>query len=222
MNNASASAGRDSQRSNMRKKLNISLIIFLTVISSNRSLAWGFYAHRLINYHAVFTLPQPMISFFKKNIEFIKERSVVPDKRRYTIEGEAKKHYLDMDYYRKKSGKIPLQPKEFFSTYSQEEIEDHGTLPWTILQMKERLVQAFRERNSTKILKLAADLGHYIGDANVPLHTTSNYDGQETCQEGIHAFWESRLPELFSHEYSFIVGKAEYINNIQKKSQQRY
>src|SRR5690606_2593484 len=36
-----------------------------------------------------------------------------------------------------------------------------------------------------------------------------------TGQEGIHAFWESRLPELFSSEYDFFVGKATYLENPQ-------
>ena len=31
-----------------------------------------------------------------------------------------------------------------------------------------------------KILKYSAELGHYIGDAHVPLHTTENYNGQLT------------------------------------------
>ena len=34
-------------------------------------------------------------------------------------------------------------------------------------------------------------------------------------QVGIHAFWESRLPELFFNEYDFFVGKAEYVSNVQ-------
>ncbi|HNL40241.1 MAG TPA: hypothetical protein PKH43_13920, partial [Saprospiraceae bacterium] len=40
------------------------------------------------------------------------------------------------------------------------------------------------------------------------------YNGQKTGQTGIHAFWESRIPELFADEqYDFFVGKAEYIDN---------
>ena len=30
-----------------------------------------------------------------------------------------------------------------------------------------------------------------------------------------NGFWESRLPELFSENYNFFVGKAEYISNTQ-------
>jgi hypothetical protein len=63
-------------------------------------------------------------------------------------------------------------------------------------------------------LRISAEFGHYISDAHVPLHTTSNYNGQLTDQVGIHAFWESRIPELFAErEYDFFVGKADYIEN---------
>ncbi|RZL20616.1 MAG: S1/P1 Nuclease, partial [Pedobacter sp.] len=46
----------------------------------------------------------------------------------------------------------------------------------------------------------------------------SNHNGQLTNQVGIHAFWESRLPELFSSNYNFIVGKANYIENPLKEA----
>ncbi|MTB50498.1 zinc dependent phospholipase C family protein [Lewinella sp. W8] len=91
---------------------------------------------------------------------------------------------------------------------------DYGILPYHLESMHRRLTEAFREENPTKILRLAAEMGHYIGDAHVPLHTTENYNGQLTDQVGIHAFWESRLPELFAdEEYDFFVGKATYIEN---------
>jgi hypothetical protein len=70
-------------------------------------------------------------------------------------------------------------------------------------------------RDPEKILKMSADLGHYIADAHVPLHTTENYNGQLTGQDGIHGFWESRLPELFSDQYDFFVGKATYVEDPQ-------
>ncbi|RZL59444.1 MAG: S1/P1 Nuclease, partial [Pedobacter sp.] len=72
--------------------------------------------------------------------------------------------------------------------------------------------------DSLKILKYAADLGHYIGDAHVPLHTTANHNGQLTNQHGLHAFWESRIPELFAGNYNFVVGKAVYIEDPLKQA----
>src|SRR5690606_3225250 len=65
-----------------------------------------------------------------------------------------------------------------------------------------------------KLLRQLSEFGHYVADAHVPLHTTQNYNGQMTNQTGIHAFWESRIPELFAEEsYDFFVGKAVYISN---------
>ena len=76
--------------------------------------------------------------------------------------------------------------------------------------MKYQLTEAFRQKNADQILRISADLGHYIGDANVPLHTTENYNGQLTGQYGIHGFWESRLPELFADQYDYFFEPARY------------
>lgn len=93
-------------------------------------------------------------------------------------------------------------------------LSPHGILPYHLLQMHRRLTAAFKSRNTKAILQLSAEIGHYIGDAHVPLHTTKNYNGQLTGQTGIHAFWESRIPELFADtEYDFFVGQAEYIRD---------
>ncbi len=51
--------------------------------------------------------------------------------------------------------------------------------------------------DSIKILKYSADLSHYIGDAHVPLHTTSNHNGQLTNQVGIHAFGKAVYQTIF-------------------------
>ena len=63
------------------------------------------------------------------------------------------------------------------------------------------------------IIRLSADLGHYVGDAHVPLHCTENYNGQLTGQKGIHALWESRLPELFDTGYDYFSGKAYFMED---------
>jgi hypothetical protein len=96
----------------------------------------------------------------------------------------------------------------------KENLSEHGVLPWNLQKVQKNLTFAFKNRDSKYILKVCADLGHYIGDAHVPLHTTSNYNGQKTDQEGLHAFWESRIPELFADEqYDYIVGKPVYFKD---------
>ena len=98
------------------------------------------------------------------------------------------------------------------AAFYRDELSEHGTLPWNLQRMQYLLTDAFRQRDGRRILKLASDMGHYIGDAHVPLHTTSNYNGQKTEQHGIHGFWESRIPELFADEsYDYFVGKPEYV-----------
>lgn len=181
--------------------------------------SWGFFAHQKINRLAVFTLPEELSAFYKKNIDYITEHAVDPDKRRYTVKGEAEKHYLDADRYGEAPfDSIPEKWKDAEAKYSADTLLAYGIVPWQIEQSYYSLVKAFKARDSERILKLSADIGHYIADAHVPLHTTMNYDGQLTGQKGIHGFWESRLPELFSHEYDLFTGKAVYIENPLKEA----
>jgi len=91
----------------------------------------------------------------------------------------------------------------------------YGVLPYFLEDYYKILVRVLEEGKLDDILKVSADIGHYLGDAHVPLHTTVNYNGQLTDQLGIHAFWESRLPELFAEEeYDMVVGKAVYISDM--------
>lgn len=261
---------------------------------------WGFFGHRRINRLAIFTLPQDMIPFFKKHIDYITDHAVDPDKRRYATRHEAVRHYIDLDVwgsapydniprdwtsvltcyaslygltasgdsvliykagsFTDDNGKISMKYKrnsfevdfkdykDFFKEHIQpqyyedewvleadifcnafssadicrfvdafvwvDEFSEHGILPYHLEWMQFRLTEAFRSKDEIKILRYATEIGHYIGDAHVPLHTTENYNGQLTNQDGIHAFWESRIPELFADDnYDFFVGPAEYIEN---------
>jgi hypothetical protein len=98
----------------------------------------------------------------------------------------------------------------------EEHFTDHGINPYHIKIQYDRLANAFRRQDASSILHLSADLGHYIADTHVPLHATQNYNGQLTGQEGIHAFWETRIPELFADEiFDFFVGKASYIRDVE-------
>lgn len=100
------------------------------------------------------------------------------------------------------------------TAFATDPFSEHGILPYHLLKMQRDLMEAFRQKNAARILRLSTEMGHYLGDAHVPLHTTENYNGQLTNQVGIHAFWESRLPELYADsEYDFFVGKAQYIDN---------
>lgn len=187
------------------------LLAFLTV---NKAESWGFFAHKQINRLATFTLPPEMFGFYKQNIEFITEHAVDPDKRRYAVVDEAPRHFIDLDRYGDNPvDNIPHKWEDAIKKYPEDTLKAHGIVPWHIDVMVKRLTRAFRDLNLDQILRYSSDLGHYVGDAHVPLHTTKNYNGQLTNQKGIHGFWESRLPELFSSNYDFFLGKARYIDD---------
>lgn len=179
--------------------------------------SWGFFAHRQINRLAVFTVPAPLFGFYKANIEYLTEHAVDADKRRYSDEAEACRHYLDADHYEQLPpiDTIPKYWKQAVEKYTEDTLKAYGIVPWHIHIMTFRLTEAFKQKDKRKILRLSADLGHYVADAHVPLHATENYNGQLTGQNGIHGFWESRLPELFSNNYDFFTGKAHHIEDVQ-------
>lgn len=178
--------------------------------------SWGFYGHRIINRMAVFALPPEMFGYFKQHIDYLTEHSVDPDKRRYSDKEEAPRHYIDLDYF-EKALPIDTMPKNFndaIKKFSIDTLMAYGIVPWHIEKVYNQLKQAFLDNNSDRILKLSAEIGHYIADAHVPLHVTLNYNGQLSNQNGIHGFYESRLVELYAKDYNFFVGKAQYIKNL--------
>jgi hypothetical protein len=175
------------------------------------SIPWGFYAHKRVNRYAVFTLPEELVGFYKKHIDHLTEHAVDADKRRYAIKEEAPRHYIDIDHYGENPFEImPRKWTDAVEKFSEDTLLTYGIVPWHIQTVYNRLIKAFEEKDIDYILKNSADLGHYVSDAHVPLHTTENYNGQLTNQKGIHAFWESRLPELFADDYDYLVGTAEY------------
>lgn len=195
----------------MRKLL---LILVLSLFTKD-CFCWGFYAHKKINYYAVFLLPPEMMALYKPQIDFLAEHAVDPDKRRYAVPEEGPRHYIDIDHYGTYPyDSLPRRWNDAVAKYSEDTLNTYGIVPWWLQTMLYRLTDAFKEKNQAKILKLSAEIGHYIADSHVPLHACSNHNGQYTDQKGIHGFWESRVPELLAEkEWDFFIGKAEYIKN---------
>lgn len=175
--------------------------------------SWGFFAHMRINQLAVYTLPSGMSRFYKSNLQYLTDHAADADKRRYADTSEAQRHYLDVEVYENNIDSIPRKWNDALLRYGTGKMSKNGILPWQIQRTYYKLINAFKDRDSMRIIIHSAYLGHYIADAHVPLHTTANHNGQLTGQTGIHAFWESRLPELFSRDYNFFAGRAIYIEN---------
>lgn len=252
------------------------LVLLCIILFPSFKPDWGFYAHRKINRFAVYSLPDPLFEWYKKQQHYIEKHAVDADMRRYAVRAEALFHFFDLDIYsdsvqdlaelgssRWKYSRAFLYSQDslvwlkgvgdsLFPNSMKEEnqqlmlhklselvMEDnpivfewsdspavfrmevvdsfskHGLLPFRILTLSRSLELAFLQQDIDRILRISADLGHYVGDAHVPLHTTENYNGQLTGQTGIHGFWESRLPELFLHKKYFLnIRPARYIHDL--------
>ncbi len=198
------------------KKAAISIFLCsLLLLSYFPSFCWGFYAHPNINYYAVFLLPPEMMVLYKSNISFIAEHAIDPDKRRYAIKEEGPRHYIDIDKYGEYPyPELPRKWEDAVAKFGEDSLMQHGIVPWHVQLMLKRLTDAFRNKNFSLIMKNSTEIGHYIADTHVPLHASSNHNGQLTNQKGIHGFWESRVPELLAEkQWDFFIGKAEYIKN---------
>lgn len=176
---------------------------------------WGFFGHQQVNRLAVFTLPPGMIRFYKVNIDYLVESAVNPDKRRYAVPEEGPRHYIDLDEYGADASALPERWSEAVEKFGEDSLMRRGVVPWHVYRVYLQLRDAMMVGDPSRILRLSSELGHYVADAHVPLHTTSNHNGQKTNQHGIHGLWESRLPELFSMQYDNWVGRAEYIEQVQ-------
>lgn len=198
-------------------KLKRSVLTFSAIGIAFITLSWGIFGHEHINNAAVMALPKPMQTFFYNHLDFITQESTVPDLRKYTLRDKAEnpRHFMDLENFGDVES-IPLPFEEAKKKYDEKFLADNGILPWYIQEVMTKLTKAMKDKRKTEILFLAADLAHYIGDANMPLHTSANHDGQLTNQKGIHSMFESRIPEMFGKNYNYYTGEAKYIENVEK------
>jgi hypothetical protein len=189
----------------------------MVTTSINLLFAWGVWGHKHINRSAVFALPDSMRVFYYNHIDFITESAVVPDLRRGLLNdlSEPPRHYIDIEDFAKISVvDFPKTIKEAYLKYDSSFLNKSGYLPWYIEILEDKLTTAFKRKNKSEILFLSAEIGHYMGDAHMPLHTASNYNGQLTNQKGVHALWESQIPELLGSSYNFKTDGAKYITDL--------
>lgn len=189
------------------------LLLATLFLLRSPSRAWGFFGHERINRLAVFSLPPEMMVLYKPHIEYIVQQSTAPDKRRYMIPEEGPRHYLDVDHYGFLN--IPRTWPQAVEKFTADTLQRYGVLPWHLERMMAQLTKAFLAGDGPRILRLSAELGHYMADAHVPLHACSNHNGQFTGQHGIHGLWETRIPELLADSrFDYWTGRAAYIRDF--------
>ena len=197
------------------KKAFLPLLLAALILAHGTASGWGFFGHRTITQVAVYELPAGLQGFYYRNMAELVRLSTAPDERRNDDPSEAPKHYIDMDHYSEEDpfGRMPRQYDLAVAKFSADTLKKYGTVPWVVMETKDYLTEAFRQRDTLNIVKYSAELSHYVADAFVPLHTTINYDGQLTDQKGLHSLWESQLPEKYISDYKLDGEPAKYVKD---------
>lgn len=172
----------------------------LCLATTSATYAWGPTAHRLCNRWAMETLPPEMRGFFEANRQFLIDHANDPDAWMAKDTNERRRHYIYLDKY----GifpylNLPHSYQAATQQYFKYRINRDGLLPWTIGEYSLRLTNDFKGQNWDQAKLDAAALGHYVADADDPLHTTQNYDGQLTQQTGLAQRFEIGLIDRFSN-----------------------
>jgi hypothetical protein len=189
--------------------------------------AWGNGGHRLVNKLAASTLPASVPSFLRSEaaVNEIEYLGPEPDRWRSPAEPElnaaqALEHFIDLEPA-DALGPLPRRRLDFEAKVfaAGDRPEKIGLQPWEATEVWERLKAALREYRAlsaagkdTRGVEAAAIfysgwLGHYVGDASQPLHTTIQYNGWVgpnpngyTTEHKIHWQFEGPFVDANLHE----------------------
>ncbi len=155
---------------------------------------WGPKGHRIAAEGALRTLPPELRSWYAGHETRFQEAALAPDQWKEEDPKEAARHHIRVEAYGGPD-RIPFEAEEAIRRAGDSVFVMAGQLPWVIGDRYHRLVEAFRSRDSLRVVDESAWLCHYVADAQVPLHTTRNHDGKKTGQKGVHGRWEKGLVE---------------------------
>lgn len=192
----------------LRPRLAGVAVLAVLLLASPPAASWGSRVHVQLNRYALQNLPQPLRAAMEAHAEDVVGRAADADARKSTDPGESVRHFIDLDRY----GAYPFQgvPRDLptlMARYGEDAVRANGLLPWAIAETVDRLATQMRAGDAA-LWSTAADLGHYAADANVPLHTTENFNGQKTGNTGAHALFEEVLVEAFWRDTHFVARPA--------------
>jgi hypothetical protein len=189
--------------------------------------AWGNQGHRIINHLAASGLPADAPAFLRSQAALAQIEYLGPEPDRWRSPGEpelvtaqAPEHFIDLELA-DILGPLPRRRLDFEAAVfaSGQRPEKIGLQPWAATEVWERLKAALREyrrlsaahENTQQVEQVAIFyagwLGHYVGDASQPLHTTVLYNGWTgpnpngyTTAHKIHWQFEGPFVEANLHE----------------------
>lgn len=185
---------------------------------------WGEAGHRIIGDVAAASLPVEMPRFFRDARAQLAYLNPEPDRWRDRLESnldpafndaQSIEHFIDLELV-PGNGLNARNRYAFVDSLNAHDVKTTvpGFLPWRMLELSQSLRIQFRlwraEKDSAtrrmieaRIINDAGILGHYVGDASNPHHTTMNHDKWVaadnpkgfTTVAGFHGRFESRYVE---------------------------
>ncbi len=196
----------------MKKKV---IIAACLVAISVLLISWGSTGHRLISGYAFLSFNEEMTQFSSWK-SFLVDHSSDADSRKGSDPDEYPKHFIDIDNYPEflTNGKINEDDSQLILEHSLNFVLENGILPWATLASYDSLTACFERRDWAKAKIFAADLGHYVADAHMPMHITKNYDGVLTGNNGIHYLYETSMLNTYAAEISYTGDSIKPIENV--------
>ena len=183
-------------------------VLAATLFPAREARAWNDLGHHLITAEAVERLPEPLKTLLSEggNLERLQEASAAPDQWRreekdrqrqardrgeHYTPVEKPRHFFDIDALAEKAGlksfeAFPVRRAEAERLVGTEALDAWGRGPWAAADALEAFADAFAQGRPDEAFRQAGALAHYAADLHMPFHTTRNFDGQETGNEGIH------------------------------------
>lgn len=197
---------------------------------------WGFQGHGIVQEVAVETLPDDVPEFFTQAKERIVGLASQPDRWKtrglnYLSGATAMDHFMAFEQIQ--GHDLPEDRYDYISMIEREGINAPGqapkwvgTLPYRVAELYQNLTLDFaiwrnegqdlpsddsrRKALEENVLMSAGLLGHYVGDAAQPLHSTVHHDGWNPAAEpnpngyrtrrGLHREFETKFLNEVANE----------------------
>ncbi len=156
--------------------------------------AWGPEVHRRIAEEAIDSLPDPIKDYFEEYEETLLDLLEDPARDRNPA-----RFFLDR-YDSFPFVDFPPTREFALRRFGEEQIEEYGDGVWRLAETWDALREAFEASDFELALELASDVAFLAADLGMPLHASSEGDGQATGRDGLRRRFDTELPSIFSDE----------------------
>lgn len=170
--------------------------------------AWGPTVHQAVNQRAIETLPKGLKPFYKNHrfeMPTLAPEASLPEEgleRRFAVDRLMPFPFTE----------LPRKEAEMKARFAEGGTAA-GRLPWLVHESYDRLVEAFRSKDKTRILAESDTLAGLVADLHNPLALSDNADGQKTGQHGLWVRFTLKLPETLGKDLDLSPDAAHLLDD---------